>query len=76
MGGVDETLRTWGTNIRQVRKALGFTQERLADLVGVKHPTVCRWEKGQIEPRRQHKAAIAKALHVDMNLLFPQMRAE
>jgi DNA-binding transcriptional regulator YiaG len=33
-----------GIEIRFLRKALGFTQQRLADLLGVTRVTVARWE--------------------------------
>ena len=72
---VDETLRLWGANIRQRRKLLGLTQYQLAEAMGVRQPTVFRWEKGQMEPRRHHKAKLARVLGLDVQLLFPITRS-
>ncbi len=35
-----------GENVRRIRIERGMTQERLAELVNVSHPTICRLEKG------------------------------
>ena len=35
-----------GKTIRERRKALGLTQEQLADCLGVSAPAVHKWEKG------------------------------
>jgi transcriptional regulator with XRE-family HTH domain len=72
---MDETLRLWGENIKLHREVHGLTQYELADLIGVAQPTVWRWERGQMEPRRGHKAQLASALHTDVRLLFPMLRA-
>lgn len=72
---MDETLRLWGQNIRECRLALGMTQYQLADLLHVRQPTVFRWERGQMEPRRHHKQRLAEVLHVDVRVLFPMTRS-
>ncbi len=36
---------------RLLRERAGLTQEELARVVGVKRPTVCRWESGARNPR-------------------------
>lgn len=35
-----------GTNIQQLRRARGLTQEQLADAVGVSAAAVSKWETG------------------------------
>lgn len=40
----------YAERIRRMRKRLGMTQKQMAARLGVSHITVCRWEKGQIEP--------------------------
>ena len=40
----------YAERIWRMRKRLGLTQKQIAARLGVSHITVCRWEKGQIEP--------------------------
>ncbi len=72
---MDETLRLWGTNIRHRRNALGMTQEQLAKILDVGQATISRWEAGDSEPRRKHKAELARVLSTDVAMLFPLTRA-
>jgi DNA-binding transcriptional regulator YiaG len=44
--------------ILALRKAIGMTQQQLADRIGAQRHTVARWEIGQNEP----KGAYLKAL--------------
>lgn len=44
-----------GKEIKEKRKAKGWTQRELADLVGVTRETVTRWETEKMKP---HPAAI------------------
>lgn len=71
---MDETLRLWGDNIKLHRTTLSMTQADLAEAIGVRQPTVFRWEKGQMEPRRDHKRKLAEVLHTDVRILFPMTR--
>lgn len=73
---MDETLRLWGTNIRNSRRGLGFNQTQLAEMLDppVTQGTIARWERGQMEPRRHHKAQLASILQCDVRLLFPLTR--
>ncbi len=48
------------------RESLGLSQQVVADRLGVRAPTVCRWEKGVIKPgddmqRRWDSALFAEA---------------
>lgn len=69
-----ELLRAWGINVRSLRQARGWTLDRLASEVGVTPPTVCRWERGQVCPRDDHKQRVAEVLEADVRLLFPLVR--
>jgi len=40
----------FGQIIRQRRKALGLSQEVLAEQIGVHWTTISRWERGQSQP--------------------------
>lgn len=51
-----------GDRIKMARTALGMTQEKLAEKVGVETPSVSRWESGISNPRPRHIPSLAKAL--------------
>jgi len=51
------------------RKALGLTQEALADLMGVERSTVVRWERGETAPQPWMRPRLAKALRVSTDRL-------
>ncbi|MET7803496.1 helix-turn-helix transcriptional regulator [Micromonospora chersina] len=53
----------------QRRKALGFSQERLAELLGVERSTVVRWENAETDPQPRHRTRIASALGVTLEQL-------
>ncbi len=53
----------------QRRKALGLTQEALAELMAVGRSTVVRWERGESEPLPWIRPKLAWALKVSVDLL-------
>lgn len=60
------------------RKALGYSQEKLAQLLGVDRTTVGRWESCRIEPQPPQRRGLASALEVtliELDALLPQPRA-
>jgi transcriptional regulator with XRE-family HTH domain len=52
------------------RKAAGFSQERLAEVVGVERSTVMRWECGETTPQPWARPKIARALGISDQALF------
>ena len=52
------------------RSAVGFTQERLAEYIGVNIKTVSRWENGESSPYARHRPLLADALQVTMEELL------
>ena len=58
-----------GTNIQQLRRARGLTQEQLADAVGVSAAAVSKWETGAACPDLLLMAPLARLLGTDLNHL-------
>lgn len=51
-----------GGRIRTQRELLGFTQAKLASMIGVSENAVTQYETGRSSPRRERVGALAKAL--------------
>jgi transcriptional regulator with XRE-family HTH domain len=51
------------------RKAAGFSQERLAETVGVERSTVMRWERGETRPQPWARPKLARALGISDQVL-------
>ena len=51
-----------GSELRFARKALGLTQAEIARQLGVAMETVCRWETGKEEFKRQTQLAVLRLL--------------
>jgi len=58
-----------GERISYYRKAIGYTQEQLGEMVGVSGQAVSKWENGGV-PDTYLLPNIANALHVSINALF------
>jgi len=56
--------------IQERRKALGLTQEQVADYLGVSAPAVSKWEKGITSPDFTILPPLARLLKIDLNTLF------
>lgn len=54
-------------NIKRMRKSLGWTQEQLAEKVGVTRATVTQWETGWSQPRMGAVKRIADAFNVSVS---------
>ena len=59
------------------RKACGYSQERLAELLRVDRSTVQRWESGEVEPQPWQRPKLAKAFRISGKeldaLLIPEI---
>ncbi|MER7723726.1 helix-turn-helix transcriptional regulator [Streptomyces sp. NPDC096323] len=51
------------------RKALGYSQEELAQLVGVDRTTIGRWESGRTRPQPTQRRGLALALEISLQEL-------
>ena len=61
--------KSFGERLREIRKLQGFTQERLANLIGVAKSTLTNYEKNKREPNILTLTMIAKTLGVTIDEL-------
>jgi transcriptional regulator with XRE-family HTH domain len=61
--------------LASIRKAAGFSQERLAEAVGVERTTVMRWERGETRPQPWARPKLARALGITDQAL-PELLGE
>ena len=59
-----------GNRIKTARERAGFTQNQLADKIGISRAAIARYESGEIEPRLKNLAAIAECLKVSADYLL------
>ncbi|MBT2413896.1 helix-turn-helix transcriptional regulator [Streptomyces sp. ISL-12] len=60
--------------LKDRRKALGYSQERMATALGVDRTTVGRWDRGETEPQPEYRPKMAALLHVDLLTLDALIR--
>lgn len=64
-------------NLPKYREMRGLTQEKLAQLIGVKQSTVGMWENGTNSPRTKTLEKVAKILNITVNdLMYSDSNAE
>lgn len=63
-------LITFGANLRRLRLANGFTQEELANELGVEISQISRIERGVINTSITTLYSVSKVLNVDVSELF------
>ena len=62
--------RNIGSLIKQARLQKGYTQEALAQMVGVQKSAVAKWENGRVsEIKRSNIGSLSEALGIDPVLL-------
>lgn len=54
---------------KELMKRKGYTQEQLAERIGVKQPTISGWVKGLNHPRTKQLPIIAQTLGVSVSTL-------
>ena len=57
-------------NIRSYRKSMGFTQEQLAERLGITLAAVSKWERGNSEPDLSYIMDLAEIFHVSVDALI------
>ena len=58
-----------GKEIARLRKEKGFSQEKLAELLGVSRQAVTKWESGKTNPDTENLLAIAEIFGVSLDEL-------
>ena len=69
----DTALRKFGARVRELREVRGFSQEGLAERVGIHRTYMGGVERGERNPSLRNILRIAKALGVDPAELFVRM---
>lgn len=67
----NEFVKKVGSKIVFYRERCGFTQEKLAELIGVERNTITRYESGLREPKLHLLVEIAKVLEISITDLLP-----
>jgi transcriptional regulator with XRE-family HTH domain len=62
-------------DLKAFRRQQRLTQKELASRVGVSYQTIAQWEKGTLQPRREHIPKLAEALGIDAKQLPAMLRA-
>ena len=62
--------------IKNARTLKGFSQQELADLVGVSKQMICKYEKGESIPTSTNLIKLGKALNVKMDYFFKPSRID
>lgn len=62
-----------GEKIFKLRKALGFSQEDLADKVGVSRQTIYRWESDTVQPDADNMKLLCEALSVSKSYFYDEI---
>lgn len=57
-------------NILQLRKALGLSQEQLAEQIGVSRQSISKWETGQSAPELDKLLALSRVFRISTDALL------
>ena len=64
-----ETNKAKVTNLVNLRKGKGLTQEQLANVIGVSRVTLARWETGEFQPSLDYLLALSEYFGVSIDFL-------
>lgn len=72
----DEIRNSFGKRVEYYRKIKGYSQEKLASVLGLSRKTIGNWECNAKEPSRNNLEALAKALDVPVELLNGEIKMD
>lgn len=56
--------------LRELRRIYGYTQQRVADALGISQPSYIRYENGSAEPTLENLAKLADLFDVSVDYLL------
>jgi transcriptional regulator with XRE-family HTH domain len=63
----EKRVNPLGTQLREMREAVGLSQQEVADHLGVVYITYYRWEKGKTEPTFSQLCRLARLFGKTLN---------
>lgn len=70
MNEVNNIKKLLGKRIQELRKARKYTQEELAEMIGIGTPNISNFETGKFSPAVETLEKLAKALNVEVYELY------
>ena len=59
-----------GKKIKEYRTLCGYTQEKLAELIGVSTNSISAWENGKYKVNKEHLELLCSTLHITEKDLY------
>lgn len=72
----DDIRKRFGSQVRQIRRSLGWSQEELASRVGLDRTYISGVERGERNPGLVNIVRLARALDVPVKELFKVINEE
>lgn len=63
---------TLGTKLTRLRKKKGYTQQEVADLLGISQPAYHKWETDLARPAIENLIKISEVYEIDLNELLEE----
>ncbi len=65
---MQETKNRLGNSVREARLKLGFSQEKLTEVIGIDSKTILNIESGTGNPRLENLLALVDYLHISIDI--------
>ena len=62
--------KEFGDHLRDLRKAIGYTQQDMADMLNISRSTYTYYETGKSQPSFQNLKKLCEILEVDYNTIL------